>query len=103
MASEDVRRRDGEVTATEQESEQLLVSLEKVGQRQTSSNDEKRRDRRARRSSTNFGRGEERAPVYEVEEGPRSSSEDSMGDSSESDMMRLGDAQAKQKVHMTMG
>jgi hypothetical protein len=97
--SEDVRRHDHETLNAEEEAERLLGGekegesrLKALFKRDGESRSERKKSRRKRRRE---GRGEKRELMYEMEEGgPRSSS----AESSEVDMQRLGEMQAKRKV-----
>lgn len=101
--SEDVRRHDRETIAAEEEAERLLGRGDVQGsskwfKRQEDGDKEpsrrqKRRQRRRRRKNG----GEESELMYEMEEGgQRSSSTESSGHSSEIDMQRLREVQARQ-------
>lgn len=94
--SSEVRRHDRETLTAEDEAEKLLGG-EGVGRSQADA--ESRRKKKRRRRAGNGGEGEKREVMYEMEEGgPRSSSAESLLSSSEGDMQRLGEAQARKKV-----
>lgn len=108
--SEDVRRHDRETLGAEEEAERLLGGqkggaessrLGKIFRRE--GRDERRKKRRAsRREARRARKGEKRELMYEMEEGgPRSSSAESSGHSSEVDMQRLGEVQGKLKSSKT--
>jgi predicted AlkP superfamily pyrophosphatase or phosphodiesterase len=91
--SQEVRRHDAETIEAEEEAERLLAggSAEKAVSSQ-------RRERRKKSRRRDGREKEERELVYDVEQGgPRSSSAESSGHSSEVDLVRLGKAQAKRK------
>lgn len=94
--SEDVRRHDNDTLTAEEEAERLLGGSEKAS-RSTSNVQKSRRQHRKRDSRRRDG-GKDGELMYEMEEGgPRSSSAESSGHSSEIDMKALGETQAKQK------
>ena len=91
-ASREVRRRDEETLAAEEEAERLLSGNEKVSPQGKGNGKLKRQRRRSGRHP------EKRELMYQMEEGgPRSSSAESSGHSSEVDMARLGETQATRK------
>jgi hypothetical protein len=104
----EVRRHDEETLTAEEEAERLLTggadrgaSRGGRGGRRRDGNDgtfnEKRHTKRRKRRAARGG--EEGELMYEMEEGgPRSSSAESSGNSSEVDMATLGQAQARHKV-----
>ena len=98
--SEDVRRRDQETLTREEEAERLLGGGGEKRHGKSPSRREKRQKKRAsKREKRRSKRGEESEVMYEMEEGgPRSSSAESSGHSSEVDTQRLGEMQARQKV-----
>ncbi|KAK5174340.1 uncharacterized protein LTR77_001420 [Saxophila tyrrhenica] len=98
--SEDVRQHDRETLNAEEEAERLLVG-DGSGKSQWGRKKEQRKDRRRQK-----GRGgeeaEKRELMYEMEEGgPRNSSTESIGSSSEGDMQRLGEVQSRRKTSRT--
>lgn len=109
--SEDVRRRDRETLTAEEEAQRLLGGGGGGGEKgsrigkfftrgEGQTQETRRQSRRAsRRERRRRKKGEESSVMYEMEEGgPRSSSAESSGHSSEVDMQRLGEVQARQKV-----
>ena len=95
--SEDVRRHDRDTLNAEDEAEKLLGG-EGVGRSQADAESRRKKKRRRRRDGDG-GEDEKREVMYEMEEGgPRSSSAESLVSSSEGDMQRLGEAQARRKV-----
>lgn len=99
-APQDVRRHNRKTLVSDEEAERLLAEDEKARQRGPGDRYEDQRVRHKRRGSKKHGQRTEREIVYEVEDGPRSSSEESSGHSSEVDMARLGNTLAKHKVIM---
>ena len=109
--SEDVRRRDHETLTAEEEAERFLSNdgreekrsrirhlFRRDDEKVTESKRQRRKEsKRKRRRKKN--KGEESELMYEMEEGgPRSSSAESSGHSSEVDMRQLKEVQARQKV-----
>ena len=106
--SEDVRRRDQETLTAEEEAARLLGGERELsmpgggsrigtflGRSDGDRNEPRRKKKRARRKSR---KEEKRELMYEMEEGgPRSSSAESSGHSSEVDLRRLGETQARWK------
>ncbi|TKA68102.1 hypothetical protein B0A55_08577 [Friedmanniomyces simplex] len=94
-ASGDVRRHDQETLAIEEEAEKLLAGGEKTAPGGRNGEDGRARRQKRRRSAR---QPEKRELMYEMEEGgPRSSSAESSGNSSEADTARLGETQAERK------
>ncbi|KAK0946545.1 hypothetical protein LTR29_002013 [Friedmanniomyces endolithicus] len=90
--SGDVRQHDQETLATEEEAEKMLAGGEKAAS--VGRNGRSRRQNRSRSGR----RTEKRALMYRMEEGgPRSSSAESSGRSSEVDDLRLGEAHGGRK------
>jgi hypothetical protein len=101
--SEDVRIRDRETLTAEEEAEQLLGGGSESASRKPSRREARERRRREKRRGKrrSDGKGERRELMYEMEEGgPRSSSTESSASSSEVDMRRLGEMQARRKVYI---
>ena len=98
--SEDLRRHDRETLAAEEEAETLLGGggaekesrMGKLFHRRAERREARRQRRKERKKGKQGGKGE---LMYDMEQGERASSESS----SELDMRRLGEAQAKQKVY----
>jgi len=97
QTSRDDRRHDIDVSTSREETDGLLA-VEQLRQRQDSNESEKRPARHTRGPSKKQNRSRESGLLYAMEEGPRSSSEESNGHSSEADMAQLGATQAKQRV-----
>ena len=106
--SEDVRRHDHDTLTAEEEAERLLGGKQeqslpggssRIGKLFGRSEGDGKGPRRKRKRAGRKSRKEEkRELMYEMEEGgPRSSSAESSGHSSEVDMQRLGETQAKRK------
>ena len=106
--SEDVRRRDQETLTAEEEAERLLGREReqtmpgggsRIGQFFGRSDGVEKGSRRKRKRAGRKSRKEQkRELMYEMEEGgPRSSSAESSGHSSEVDLRRLGETQARWK------
>ncbi|KAK0256531.1 hypothetical protein B0A54_04628 [Friedmanniomyces endolithicus] len=90
--SGDVRQHDQETLATEEEAEKMLAGGEKAAP--SGHNGRSRRQKRSRSGR----RTEKRALMYQMEEGgPRSSSAESSGRSSERNDSRVGEAHAGRK------
>ncbi|KAK1041850.1 hypothetical protein LTS16_009219 [Friedmanniomyces endolithicus] len=90
--SGDVRQHDQETLATEEEAEKMLAGGEKAAP--SGHNGRSRRQKRSRSGR----RTEKRALMYQMEEGgPRSSSAESSGRSSEGNDSRVGEAHAGRK------
>ena len=105
--SEDVRRQDRETIGAEEEAERLLAGDEKSSRverlfKRRADGGEQDAKRQRRKESRRLKRrkrkeGQESELMYDMEGGHRSS-DDSSGHSSEVDLKRLAETQAKQKV-----
>lgn len=89
--SADVRQHDYETLTAEEEAGRLLGGSEKKAAKRR----EKRGSGKGRRRRL---KGEESELMYEMEEGGPRASSDSSGNSSEVDLQKLGETQARQKV-----
>ncbi|KAK3059179.1 hypothetical protein LTR09_000745 [Extremus antarcticus] len=96
--SEDVRRHDRETMTAEDEAERLIGGgpTEESRMGKSYRGDGAQRKKKRRRRDGRSGEEEKRELMYEMEEGgPRNSSAESVTSSSEGDMQRLGEVQAR--------